>query len=241
MSFMLKVFVIFFYPMLFLKHMAPPEKIGCFGGTFNPVHYAHLRVAEEIRSSLSLNKVLFIPSYSPPLKTKELASPQDRFKMVEMAIEGNPSFEISYIKYEKTGFSYTADTLKKVKDIHTDKELFFIMGIDTFLELPKWHKPEFIVDYIDLIVISKPKWSFQNLLRSPYIKTTRSIIDKFEKSRSKTQKISLFNNRSLILLKTTLMDISASRIRELIRKKRSIKYLLPEKIESYIISKGLYK
>jgi nicotinate-nucleotide adenylyltransferase len=113
-------------------------KIGIYGGTFNPIHYGHLRTAEDVLEILSLDKMLFIPSGETPFDKPDLEKAGHRYKMVKAAIEGNSHFGLSNIEIKARGKSYTVDTIRNLRDKYRDSELFFILGIDAFLDLPGW-------------------------------------------------------------------------------------------------------
>ncbi len=224
-----------------------PE-IGIFGGTFNPIHFGHLRLAEEVRERLSLERIIFIPSCVPPLKKEEVVSADDRLSMVRMAIEGNPFFELSDIECKRKGVSYTVETLRELKGTVKNKRYVFIMGIDSFLELPLWYRPEEFIELTDIAVLNRPPYRIKELYGSPYLKKKS---DKTEflyhrpqmmgQGEIQVNALELSSGRTLYVIPVTGLNISASEIRRLLKNGKSVKYLLPESVESYIISKGLYK
>jgi nicotinate-nucleotide adenylyltransferase len=216
-------------------------KIGIFGGTFNPIHYGHLRAAEEVREKFHLAKIIFIPSKSPPLKTHELIESEHRYKMTELALSGNGFFEISDIEFKRPGKSFTVQTLEELRRIFHDMDLYFILGIDSFLEIPTWWQPEKLMSLIDFIIIARPSFRFVDLLLSPYINAQRNDLEKLDKEELESYSTTLKSKRVVIALKIPLLDISATEIRKRIREGKSIKYLLPESVESYIIANKLYK
>ncbi len=224
-----------------LNFYAFEKKIGLFGGTFNPIHYAHLRVAEEVRQSLSFDRILFIPSCYPPLKKDDLANSDDRASMVKLAIEGNPLFEVSDIECRGEGASYSLVTINKLREVYGDEKLFLILGLDAFLDIPNWYMPDSVVGSVDFVLLSRPPELFREMIKSPYIDISQDSIEKFERDKLTSYKGTLKSGKMIIFLKVTSLDISATLIRNLIRQGKSIKYLLPEKVESFIISKGLYK
>jgi len=216
-------------------------RIGIYGGAFNPIHYGHLRTAEEAAEMLSLDRVIFMPSGITPFDKPDLVSSRSRYKMVKAAIEGNPLFSISAIEVNTRGKSYTVDTLTRLHNRYKKSELFFIIGMDAFLDLPAWKGPDRIVRTANMIIISRPGSSFYGLRSSPYLKGVpdrvlkdldKGKIGKFEFDISKTQKGHLCN--------VTGLDISASRIRKLIMSGKDVNYLLPDSVKSYIISNNLY-
>jgi len=215
-------------------------KVGIFGGTFNPVHYGHLRAAEEVREKLRIGKILFIPSGKPPLKTREIAPARHRYEMLRIALQGNPFFELSDIECRKKGKAYTVETLRELNVIHPGTRLFFILGIDAFLDIPHWWQPEELVSMTDFVVISRPGLSFTALRQSPYLASGMKLLTDIDRSGNKANTIKLKTNRDAILLRLSPIGISSTQIREYIRQKKSIKYLLPPEVHSYIITHKLY-
>jgi len=216
-------------------------KIGIFGGTFNPIHYGHLRAAEEVRKRFGLDKILFIPSKDPPLKTEELPEPEHRYKMTELALSDNPFFEISDIEYKRPGKSYSLQTVEELRSIYRDSALYFILGIDAFLELPQWWQPEKLISLVDFIVISRPFFRFVDLLLSPYLDADRDNLEKLDRGEIELYTTKLKSERGVIAMRVPLMAISATEIRKLVGEGKSIKYQLPEVVESYIMSNKLYR
>lgn len=221
-------------------------RLGIFGGTFNPVHYGHLRAAEEARFKNNLDKIIFIPSGSPPIKTSELADASGRYLMASLAISSNPHFIISDIELRQPIKSYTLNTLYSLKEIYSGDELFLILGIDAFLEMHEWWQPKKIIEIVDFIVVTRPGFNLKDMLRSPYIESGQSYSmakdDPESLSFVSVHKINfrLISGRSLTLFRATSVGISSTDIRGLIREGRSIKYLLPEKVEQYIYEHNLY-
>jgi len=216
-------------------------KIGIFGGTFNPIHYGHLRAAEEVREKFDLTKVVFIPAKNPPLKARELLKSEHRYKMTELALSGNKFFEISDIEFKRPGKSYSVQTLEEMQRIFPDTDLCFILGIDAFLEIPTWYQPERLLRLADFIVMSRPSFRFVDLLSFPYVDGSRNELEKLDEAEAESWRTTLKGKRIITALKIPLLDISATDIRRRIREGKSVKYLLPESVESYIISNKLYK
>ena len=216
-------------------------KIGIFGGTFNPIHYGHLRAAEEVREKLEFDKIIFIPSGKPPLKTEEIADVIHRYKMTMRAIDNNHFFELSDIECRQIGKSYTVKTFEELKKTNPKAELFFILGIDAFLDIPNWWQPERLIALTNFVIISRPGFKFIDLQTSPYTKINRRILRELDNGETETCKIKLKSNKDAILLRLTPIGISSTEIRRLIRQGKSIKYLLPAEVKSYIIANKLYK
>ncbi len=215
------------------------RKIGIMGGTFNPIHYGHLRAAEEARELLGLETVLFIPSGNPPLKVADLASAKDRYEITRLAIETNPFFRISDLECRGTGKSYTVETLTSLMETHPGIEFYFILGIDSFLELPLWHRPERLMELTNLAVVSRPGLTFSRLAQR--VAADPKVLSSLDALELVLHETEVPGGKRVFLLNVTPMDISATIIRRLARGKLSIKYLLPENVESYIISNKLYQ
>ncbi len=216
-------------------------KLGIFGGTFNPIHYGHLTAAEEVKGKLGLDRIIFVPSGNPPLKDKELADAKHRYKMVKLGISKNRSFAVSDIEYKKKDKSYSVDTVEMLRRIYPGARLYFIAGIDAFTDIPNWWQPDKLVSLADFIVISRPSFKFTGLASSPYLKINRSILKKLDDAKLQTYKTKLKSGRDLIMLHITPVEVSATGIRKLIKRGKNIKYLLPEEVESYIITHKIYK
>jgi nicotinate-nucleotide adenylyltransferase len=217
------------------------KKFGIFGGTFNPVHYGHLRAAEEVRERLALDKILFVPSKNPPLKTKDIAPARQRYEMLMRALRGNKHFELSDIEFRLKGKSYTVSTIETLQSLYRDVVFSFMLGIDAFLDLPNWWHPERLTALTDFVVISRPGNFFEDLMKSPYIKTGRKRLKDLDSAKAGHCKVKLKSSRNAVLLPLTPVGISSTEIRQLVRRGKSIKFLLPPEVESYIISSKLYK
>lgn len=214
--------------------------VGIFGGTFNPVHFGHLRAAEEVREKLRLDKILFIPSGKPPLKTREIAPARHRYEMLRMVLQGNPFFDLSDIECGKKGKAFTVETLQALSTIHPETRFFFLLGIDAFLDIPHWWRPELLVSMTDFVVVSRPGFLFSSMRESPYVKAGVKLLREVDLSKNATNVIRLTSNRYAILLRLTPVGISSTQIRKFLREGKSIKYLLPPEVQSYIITHKLY-
>lgn len=218
-------------------------KIGLFGGTFNPIHYGHLRSAEETRTMFGLERIFFIPSGNPPLKRKDLAEAEHRYNMVRMAVRDNPHFEVLDIECVRSGKSYTVNTLELMLKKYADVDFYFMLGIDAFLDVPNWREPEKIMSLTNFIVLSRPGNIFEDLLGSPYLDIKKSGLDgltSINRSGWESCRTALPGSKKVFLAKVTPIGISSTDIRKSVKKGASIKYLLPQNVESYIISKSLY-
>jgi nicotinate-nucleotide adenylyltransferase len=216
-------------------------RIGILGGTFNPIHYGHLRAAQEVQEIFVFNELLFIPSGRPPFRKPWLIDARHRYEMTKIAIKDNPSFEISDIEIKTKGTSYSIETVSRLKDRYKNAEFYFIIGIDAFLDLPKWKQPVKFTELTNLIIISRPGFSFNEISSSPYFPNLhKKTMKEFDDGKRKRFSFGLKSGKKAFLCRVTELDISASCIRGLIKTGKNIKYLLPESVESYIITNKLY-
>jgi len=191
------------------------------GGTFNPIHNGHLFVAEEARVRLKLSEVIFVPNKIPPHRSDIQTDEIHRRNMLELALEGNSFFSFSPVELEREGPSYTVDTVKYFSYHFPHNSLFFITGLDSLLNY-NWYRFEDLMDILSsFIAVSRPGYSKKKF----YKKIKTLYPEKLEK---------------IILLDTILIEISSSDIRNRVKEGRSIKYLLPEKVEQYILDNKLY-
>jgi nicotinate-nucleotide adenylyltransferase len=218
--------------------------IGLFGGTFNPIHLGHLRVAEEVREGFGLERIYFIPSAMPPHKgTAGLAKAQDRYQMLAEAIFTNPHFVASDVELKREGRSYTIDTVVHFRsDLAKDTPYYLIVGSDSFLEINTWKSFRELFDLIPFIVMNRPSQNaessiFLNML-AEFIKF--QISDGYELSQDCSCFCHAFR-QPIYLFDVTALDISSTKIRDLARQGASIKYLVPDSVEKYLQIKGLYK
>ncbi len=212
------------------------NRIALFGGTFNPIHYGHLRVAEEVRERLFLKKVVFIPAADPPLKGEDLAPSDKRFRMVQMAIRDNPHFEASPVEMERGGKSYTVFTLRELKSCY-DEELVFLLGLDAFVQLHEWYRFEEVLSLTDFLIVGRPGEQRSRLIDLPWVVEVKGVGDKdaavFIKGAGE--------GRFSLYLDTMKLDISATEIRRLVKAGKSIRYLLPDDVAEFIRQNRLYQ
>lgn len=208
-------------------------RIALFGGTFNPIHIGHLRVAEEVRHFCKIDKVLFIPSGNPPLKSHDVAPATDRLKMVAMSVAQNPFFEVSDIELHKQTLTFTIDTIKQMRSQLPNERLFFVCGVDAFLDLPNWKAPEEILQSIEFIVVNRPGYK---LASSKYI---ADLSDK-DLTAPLTQ-AKLHNGNFINVLTVSHYCHSSSYIRHCIKSGISVRYLVHDEVLRYIEEHNLYK
>ncbi|MBW1857585.1 MAG: nicotinate (nicotinamide) nucleotide adenylyltransferase [Deltaproteobacteria bacterium] len=211
-------------------------KLGILGGTFNPIHSGHLRVAEEIGEESGLTKVYIIPSGMPPHKEPyPLADFPHRLEMALLASKISPLLEVWDIEGKRPGFSYSIETLQLFHSYFgSSLELFFIIGMDAFIEIKTWKEYQNLFNFASFVVINRPGYNKDKFSQ---------FLDSLNVGFTWDEKRKCFCHPSgNILLKkdTTLMDISATRIREMVAKKKSIHFLVPEVVREYIEKVGLY-
>ena len=213
-------------------------KLGLLGGTFNPIHLAHLRVAEEAAELLGLDRVMFVPVAWPPHKdSAPVVSFEHRFNMVELAIAGRPGFAASNMEGRRGGRSYTVDTLKQIqRELGPEIELFFLTGMDSFLEVHTWRNYIRMFELASLVVTTRP--GFDPGLLAIYLKETIDGAYAWDPEKKRYDS-GLY--RPVYFLDIARLDISSSGIRNLISLGRSIRYLAPEPVREYILTHDLYK
>lgn len=208
-------------------------RIGLFGGTFNPIHLGHLRAAEEARQGADLDKIVFIPSGNPPLKSEDLLDAGIRLMLVKEAIRDNPYFEVSDIETVKTEKSYTVETVKSFTTFYSDDRLFLVLGIDAFLDIQNWHRPERLIEMIDFVVLTRPGYAVELLKTSNYIEEgSKKAIETYKPNSKVPVSLTLISGKSLTLLNIAALNLSSTTIRELIRAGKSVRYLVPEAVVS---------
>ena len=160
--------------------------------------------------------------------------------MVRMAVRGNPYFKVLDIECVRPGKSYTVNTLEQLLKKYAHVDFYFMLGIDAFLDIPNWREPEKIMSLTNFIVLSRPGNTFEDLLDSPYLDIKQGGLACLDRGGRESCRTALPNSRKVFLAKVTPIGISSTDIRKSVKKGASIKYMLPENVESYIISKSLY-
>ncbi len=196
-------------------------KIGVMGGSFDPIHIGHLISAEQGREELGLDTVLFMPSGIHPFKGNKISSAEKRLEMTRRAIETNPNFQISLIGVNREDTNYTIDDIRDLKKIYPEDEIFFFIGTDIIYEIEKWK------DFAELAKICKfvlfNRWGQEK--------------DRLENKIRELEGLYKINIRQI---ETPLVEISSTDIREARKNHRSIKYLVPESVEEYILENEIY-
>jgi len=208
-------------------------RVGILGGTFNPPHLGHLRLAEEAAEVYGLKKVLFIPCYIPPHKKSDLiVSADDRLTMTHLSCDQNPLFEVSDLEVARTGPSYTVETLELLSARYAD-ETWFIMGTDSLAEVHTWKDCERLFHLSHFIVIERPG--------TPFEKAWEEVPSRIRGEFSACEEGSIHSSsKYLIPSKIRGLDISATMVRTLCRDRRSIRYLVTDSVRSYITERNLY-
>ena len=186
------------------------KQVGILGGNFNPVHNAHLVVADQVRQQLGLDKVLLMPEYKPPhVDAKGTIAEHHRLKMLELAIEGIEGLEIEMIELERKGISYTYDTMILLNERDPDTDYYFIIGADMVDYLPKWHRIDELVEIVQFVGVQRPRYKAGT-------------------------------SYPVIWVDVPLMDISSSMVRDFLAKGRTPNFMLPKAVLDYIKKEGLY-
>lgn len=188
------------------------QRIGIFGGAFDPIHVGHLILAQDVWDNVELDKIIFLVNFKPP--HKEVFAPfEDRYNMVKRALEGNGNFEASdFERRIKIEPSYTVNVLSELSKVNPDWDFYLIIGWDQYSSLSSWYRPDLLLSMVKLIVLKRPGWQVASKLTA-----------------------------EAIFVDERLVDISSTEVRDKVRKGKSIKYLVPPAVENYIFEKGLYK
>jgi nicotinate-nucleotide adenylyltransferase len=212
-------------------------RVGIFGGTFNPIHFGHLRSAEEIREALTLNHTYFVPSAIPPHKERtDLVSAHHRLRMVELAVADHPFFSPSAVELERSGKSFSVDTIRHFLTSLSPAALYFIMGLDAFREIHTWKDYPTIFSLCHVIVTSRPGCPEVPLTQLiPVALRGEFCYDPIARRCMHT------SGYALAFCPITGLDISASAIRQRIQQGKSIRYLVPRQVEEYIAAHRLYQ
>ncbi len=199
------------------------KKTGIMGGTFNPIHVGHLLLAENARDSFGLDEILFIPSGRSYMKQEaEILDRRERYEMTSLAIEGNPAFSISDIEVRRKGNTYTCDTLSRLKASEPETEFYFIVGADSLFSMETWREPERIFrDCVVLAAVRDDKDSDKLQGQISYLE------EKF--------------NARIYQITFKEIDISSTDIRMRLANGQSIRYMVPDKVISYIEEHHLYR
>jgi nicotinate-nucleotide adenylyltransferase len=212
-------------------------RIGILGGTFDPIHFGHLRAAEEVGEGLGLEKIYLIPSAMPPHKDgKPVTAFHHRLAMTRLAVSACPNLEAMDLEGRRQGLSYSIETLREFHQLFSsDLDLFFILGTDAFLEIKTWKEYQRLFDYAHFVVINRPGVEPGEL--EPYL---LSLGVGFQRD-SHGNNYVIPSGNLLYYREVTFLDISSTRIRGMVAAGKSIRFLVPEPVRSYIMEEGLYE
>jgi nicotinate-nucleotide adenylyltransferase len=230
-------------------------RLGVMGGTFNPIHYGHLAAANEVQEAFALDTVVFVPAAIPPHKDlTEIIAPRHRLLMTILATVSHPHFSVSSVELDRPGASYTVDTVAEIKQIYPEMSvIYFIVGIDAFLDIASWRQPDVLLGSCHTIVTSRPRYALHEL--APGI--LRQVTEKyprltFEPQAGRTPpegpgfraegpgfRVGGTPYR-IYLQEVSGLDISSTEIRQRVKVGRSIRYLVPDAVDAYIQNNQLY-
>lgn len=220
-------------------------RIGLFGGTFDPIHFGHLRAGIEVKEGFDLDACYLIPAAIPPHKRSDtVVNADDRLEMIRLAITGYAGFVLSDVELRRSGPSYTVDTVATFKGRLPDTcELFWILGIDAFLEIHTWKSYRKLMQLLPFIVMTRPGEDWDGganprLVMKKYLHAHVSDTYVFSESTKSFVNATL---QPVFVHDITLIDISSSKIRKLIKTGKSIHFLVPERVGKFIRDKGLYR
>ena len=213
-------------------------RIGLFGGTFNPIHCGHLRAAEEVREYYNLEKVIFIPARIPPHKhDEEMVAPEHRLEMVKLAIRNNPAFSISNFELKRDTTSYSIFTIEHFRKKFGDHTaLFFLMGMDSFVEISTWKDFVRLFSLADFVIMTRPGYPKRGIAQILPVDVVKNF------AYNAQRKCYLHSSgHTLYFQEISLLEISSRAVRAKIKNRRSVRYLVLPIIERYIRNHHLYR
>jgi nicotinate-nucleotide adenylyltransferase len=223
-------------------------RIGIMGGTFDPIHLGHLRAAEEIYWAFGLDRIIFVPAARPPHKEEVVAaSAMHRYEMVSLATVFTPYFTVSPIELQREGKSYSVETVREFQRLSgPDTNLYFVVGVDAFLEMSEWREAKELLTLARVIVTARPGWRLdevehllapeqRRLLGYPtfrYLKVSEVDPERVEEAPAP---------RQVLLVEVVSLDIASREIRQLVEEGRSIRHLVPDTVAAYMAKNRLYQ
>lgn len=223
-------------------------RLGVMGGTFNPIHYGHLAAANEVREAFVLDTVIFVPAAVPPHKdVAEITDPRHRFMMTVLATVSHPHFAVSSVEIDRPGASYTVDTIAQLKHLYQEpNSVYFIVGIDAFLDIASWRQPDVLLGSCHTVVTSRAGYNLHELAPSP-LRQVAGLHPRltFQPMPGKGPLDSPgFQVRGtpyqIYLQEISRLDISSTDIRQRVKTGRSVRYLVPDSVDAYIRKYQLY-
>lgn len=212
--------------------------IGLLGGTFNPIHFGHLRLAQELTESLHLDEIRFIPAAIPPHKVTPSISAEHRTAMVRLAIANNPHFTLDDRELSRSGTSYTIDTLQSLRDeLGKDTSLVLLMGSDAFTKLNTWHRWKSLIEFCHIALVQRP-----HTTQSSPKETLPKVLETFLQDHYTENGEDLHNASAgfITMQQITALDISSTKIRASLQQQHSARYLMPDSVIDYIKTHRLY-
>lgn len=223
-------------------------RIGVMGGTFDPIHLGHLRAAEEIYLAFGLDHIIFVPAARPPHKTdQDVAAPIHRYEMLSLATVFTPDFSVSPIELNRPGQSYSVETIRALLNLYgPETHLFFIMGVDAFLEMSAWKDVVEILRLAQVIVTARPGWRLDEVEKALTPEERQQLGNpqfKYLKISEVTPELARQGPIPglVLLVEVVSLDISSREIRHLVEEGRSIRFLVPDTVAAYMAKNKLYQ
>ena len=223
-------------------------RIGVMGGTFDPIHLGHLRAAEEIYWAFKLDRVIFVPAAQPPHKEEQIeASALHRYEMVSLATVSTPYFSVSPIEFSRPGRSYSVETVREFRRLFGQEcALYFIMGVDAFLDIATWREARELLALAQVIVTARPGWRLDEVERSMSPAQHHALGGprfKYLRISEITSQMAMhgYEPRLILLVEVVSLDISSSEIRQLVKEGRSVRHLVTDAVAAYMATHGLYQ
>jgi len=217
-----------------LKGSNTVRQVAIFGGTFNPIHHGHLLIAEFARAQFNLEKVIFVTSGTPPHRDDELLDQESRHRLVLAAVSTNQYFEASDVELKRKGLSYTADTLAHFREeLGPDVKLNFIIGGDNFVQIGSWHKVEELIKACRILVA--PRLEYQT-------EQTNPLVRKMERTETNPdpEKYNMPKDADWAVIDFPGVAISSSGIRERLKDRKSVRYMVPREVNEMLLNEGYY-
>ncbi len=220
---------------------SPHTRIGLLGGTFNPIHNGHLSIAGQAQRALALDRVIFIPSGTPPHKSGEsLAPAHHRLSMVQRAVADLPDFTVSDVETNAPDTSYTIDTIHTLRET-VKGELWFLIGLDAFLEIAEWKSADALLVSTNVLVLSRPDVPFSRVASLTLLPPLPpSQLDRLDAGQQRRVDLPVGPRATITFLRIDPCEVSASAVRERIRHGEDVAGWLPPPVHSYIIQHNLY-
>ena len=209
-----------------------PQPIGIFGGTFDPIHYGHLRTAFELWQLLRLEEVRFLPAGNPPHREQPLASPELRLRMVRAAVSGQPGFTVDDREMRRTGVAYSVDTLAELRHEYPQRSLCLLLGMDAFLGLPHWHRWRELLELAHIVVAHRPGW------KAPTMGPLGEVM--VDHGTGAVRELHERTAGRIYVHAVTQLEISSTELRQLIVAGRDPRYLVPDEVRRILLDTQCY-